>query len=182
MIEKFLKIDDQISASLRLPPQAKFARLIAIFFAHSGDSWFWLVGLLIVWWVDHNQWHTLSAFFAVSVLTLALLVLAIKFIVRRQRPQGEWGAIYRNTDPHSFPSGHAARAVLLAVLCWFFGLQPLAWIMTLWIPLVSLARVMMGVHYLVDIFAGWVLGGLAALGMLAVQPLLFSLFPYLFFT
>ena len=56
-----------------------------------------------------------------GILILAALVLAIKFLVRRQRPEGEWGAIYRNTDPHSFPSGHAARAVLLAGLFWARG-------------------------------------------------------------
>jgi undecaprenyl-diphosphatase len=47
---------------------------------------------------------------------LAAMVLGIKFLVRRKRPEGEWGQIYRNTDPHSFPSGHAARAFLIAVI------------------------------------------------------------------
>lgn len=180
-MEKLLQADAKISSRMRLPAHAKIARLVAILFAHSGDSWFWLAGFLIIWLINRDQWHTISAFLATAVIALAVLVLAIKFIVRRQRPQGEWGAIYRNTDPHSFPSGHAARAVLLAVLFWSLGLQPLAWIVTLWIPLVSLARVMMGVHYLVDIVAGWILGGLVALAMLALQPLLYSLFPFIFF-
>jgi len=182
MIQKLLEADNKISSGLRLPPQAKFARLLAIFFAHSGDSWFWLAGLFIIWLTNHDQWHTISAFLTISILVLAILVLAIKFIVRRKRPQGEWGAIYRNTDPHSFPSGHAARAVLLAILCWSLGLQPLAWILTMWIPLVSLARVMMGVHFMVDIFAGWILGVLVALGMLALQASLYSFFPFIFFS
>ena len=47
---------------------------------------------------------------------LAALVLVLKFLIRRRRPEGEWGGIYRQTDPHSFPSGHAARSVLIAVL------------------------------------------------------------------
>jgi len=180
MIKKILEIDAKISSRLRLPASAKLAHSIAIFFAHSGDSWFWLAGLFIVWLLNRGRLHTVSAFLAISVLALAILVLAIKFVVRRQRPQGEWGAIYRNTDPHSFPSGHAARAVLLAVLCWALGLQPLAWILTLWIPLVSLARVMMGVHFLVDIIAGWMIGGVAAIGMLTIQPFLYTLLPFVF--
>jgi len=113
---------------------------------------------------------------------LAGIVLGIKFIVRRRRPAGEWGAIYRNTDPHSFPSGHAARAILLAVLSWTFGLQPLAWILTLGVPLVSLARVSMGVHYLIDVIAGWLLGFLMAIVMLVAQPLLYSYLPSIFLT
>jgi len=84
--------------------------------------------------------------------------MTLKLIVRRQRPEGEWGAIYRNTDPHSFPSGHAARAILLAVLG--LGLGPLwfAVVLVIWGPLVALARVAMGVHFLSDVLAGGFLG------------------------
>jgi undecaprenyl-diphosphatase len=182
MINKLLKIDLHISQKFRLPPEAKLARGFAIFFAHSGDSWFWLVALIIIWLINRNQWHAISAFFAICILILAGIVLAIKFIVRRQRPEGEWGAIYRNTDPHSFPSGHAARAAMLAGLCWALGIQPLAWILTLWVPLVSLARVMMGVHYIVDVVAGWFLGLLLVPVMIAYQPILNTIFPILFST
>ena len=181
MINKLLEADLLISKKLRLPKEARLARGIAILFAHSGDSWFWLAALFFIWLINRGQWHTRSAFFVVSILILAIFVLAIKFSVRRQRPKGEWGAIYRNTDPHSFPSGHAARAVILAGLCWVLGVQPLAWILTIWIPLVSLARVMMGVHYLVDVIAGWIIGLLMIPVMIAIQPFLYSLIPGIFF-
>jgi membrane-associated phospholipid phosphatase len=180
MIEKILKIDHELSQKLRLPESAKFLRAIAIFLAHSGDSWFWLAGLLLVWLLRKDEWHTTAAFLAAGILILAALVLAIKFLVRRQRPEGEWGAIYRNTDPHSFPSGHAARAVLLAGLFWALGIQPLAWILILWAPLVSLARVSMGVHYLVDVIAGWLLGLAMIPVLLSLQPVFHSLFPFAF--
>lgn len=103
----------------------------------------------------------------VAVLLTAVLVLAVKFTVRRRRPEGEWGAIYRSTDPHSFPSGHAARAAMLAVLA--AGLGP-AWFgaaLVAWAPLVSLARVAMGVHYLSDVLAGVLIG--IAIGWLAFR-------------
>ena len=82
----------------------------------------------------------------------------VKFSVRRRRPAGEWGKIYRSTDPHSFPSGHAARAFMLAVLA--LGMGPLWFglLLLLWSPLVSQARASMGVHYLSDIVAGMVFG------------------------
>jgi membrane-associated phospholipid phosphatase len=181
MIDKLLKIDLTISQKMRLPQDAKLARGFAIFFAHSGDSWFWLAALFIIWMLNRKPSHAISALLAFSILLLAVIVLTIKFIVRRQRPEGEWGAIYRNTDPHSFPSGHAARAVLLAGLCWALGIQPLAWILTFWVPLVSLARVMMGVHYLVDVLAGWLLGLLMIPVILALQPFLSSFFPMIFY-
>ncbi len=98
----------------------------------------------------------------------AVLVLALKFSVRRRRPDGQWGAIYRSTDPHSFPSGHAARAFLIAVLA--VGLGP-AWFgisALLWAPFVTLARVAMGVHYLSDVLAGVLVGLVMGLVILRV--------------
>lgn len=180
MIEKILKIDHELSQKLRLPESAKIPRAIAIFLAHSGDSWFWLAGLFLVWLMGKDEWHAIAVFLAISILILAALVLIIKFLVRRQRPEGEWGAIYRNTDPHSFPSGHAARAVLLAGLFWALGIQPLAWILVIWAPLVSLARVSMGVHYLVDVIAGWLLGFAMIPVLVTLQPVFASLFPFAF--
>lgn len=180
MIHQLLDLDKDLSNHLRLPENARFARTLAAFLAHSGDSWFWLAGLLIIWLFNQGTLHTIAAFYGLAILVLAGIVLGIKFIVRRRRPAGEWGAIYRNTDPHSFPSGHAARAILLAVLSWALGLQPLAWILTLWVPLVSLARVSMGVHYLIDVIAGWVLGFLMAIVMLITQPFLYSYLPSFF--
>jgi undecaprenyl-diphosphatase len=98
---------------------------------------------------------------------LAILVFAIKLIVRRERPEGEWGSVYRSSDPHSFPSGHAARAILLAVLTLSWGPVWLAVILCLWAPLVALARVAMGVHYLTDVLVGAVLGlGVGVLALL----------------
>jgi undecaprenyl-diphosphatase len=76
--------------------------------------------------------------------------------------------IYRRTDPHSFPSGHAARAAMLVVLG--IGLGP-AWLgfgLLVWAPLVSLARVSMGLHYISDVVVGFVLGiltGVLTLGL-----------------
>jgi undecaprenyl-diphosphatase len=93
------------------------------------------------------------------------VVLVLKLLIRRRRPPGEWGAIYRNTDPHSFPSGHAARAAMLAVLLCAWGPTWAAPVAIAWAPLVSLARVALGVHYLSDVIAGGVLG--LAAGVLA---------------
>jgi undecaprenyl-diphosphatase len=101
-----------------------------------------------------------------AVLATAALVLAIKFTIRRRRPEGDWGAIYRNADPHSFPSGHAARAFILAVLTAGIGPAWLAAVLLIWAPLVALARVAMGLHYVSDVIAGAVLGiGLGWLGL-----------------
>jgi undecaprenyl-diphosphatase len=99
---------------------------------------------------------------------LAIVVLGVKLLIRRRRPEGEWGAIYRSTDPHSFPSGHAARAFLLAVLAVAWGSAVLAGILIVWAPLVALSRVAMGLHYLSDVVGGALLGLIAGGVALAI--------------
>lgn len=121
-----------------------------------------------------NEWRLWALQTAGVIVAVAVLVLAIKFSVRRRRPEGNWGSIYRRTDPHSFPSGHAVRSMLLAVLCLGWGPGWLAGAALLWGPLVVLARVAMGVHYLSDVLAGAVLGILLGWLALAVLPAPFA--------
>jgi len=166
MLKRTLELDHVISQRLRLVENPGILKNLAVFFAHSGDSWFWLFGIGLLWLFGNAYWKPRALIAVICILILALLVLTIKFLVRRQRPAGEWGEIYRKSDPHSFPSGHAARAVMLAVLA--LGLGPIAagFILVLWAPLVILARVFMGVHYLSDVIAGALLGLFA--GLLAI--------------
>ncbi len=56
----------------------------------------------------------------------------------------------------------------------------LALVIVLWAPLVSLARVGMGVHYLSDVLAGMLVGVLIGLVMVEVQPILPVILPWLF--
>jgi undecaprenyl-diphosphatase len=102
------------------------------------------------------------------------MVLLIKFRIKRKRPEGEWGRVYRASDPHSFPSGHAARAFLLATIASGLGPPALAIFLWIWAPLVALARVAMGVHYLSDVVAGAFFGIIIALIGLQVYPPLFD--------
>jgi len=133
-------------------------RLLAALLAHSGDSWFWILALGLVWYLDSGVWQYRARSMFIGVLVTALLVLVIKFSVRRQRPEGTWGGVYRSTDPHSFPSGHAARAAMLAVLGFHLGPGLHGVILMGWAGLVGMARVAMGVHFLSDVAAGWSLG------------------------
>ena len=172
--------DFHLSSRLRLSEARGARHRMMAFLAHTGDSWFWLAGLAILWLFGDKEWHTKSAMLGVSLVLLAVLVLAIKFTVRRRRPEGDWGAIYRSTDPHSFPSGHAARAAMFALLAWELGPPWFGWLLVIWAPLVSLARVIMGVHYLSDVLAGFVIGLLVGALALSIQPNLIQLLPFLF--
>lgn len=179
-IKSLLELDVRLSQRLRLESGGSLGWKLAAFFAHSGDSWFWMAGLIVLWIFTSGAWRYRAVILAVGVVGLAVLVLVIKFTVRRQRPPGEWGAIYRNTDPHSFPSGHAARAAMLAVLAVGLGPAWFGWVVGLWAPLVSLARITTGMHYLSDVLAGIVLGIIAGVVLLQLAPWVASLFPFLF--
>src|SRR5262245_24857884 len=112
-LKSVLQLDAHLSDQLRVAETPGVLRNLSIFFAHSGDSWFWGLGLLILWWLGDSFWKQWAIIVLVGISVLAALVMSLKFIIRRRRPEGEWGSIYRNTDPHSFPSGHAARAFLI---------------------------------------------------------------------
>jgi undecaprenyl-diphosphatase len=156
---------------MRVAEKPGALRAIAVFFAHSGDSWFWGAALILLWLVSDSSWRRLEVVELVGISLLAALVMGIKFLVRRQRPVGDWGGIYRNTDPHSFPSGHAARAFLIAVIGSALGPPWLGILLWIWAPLVALARVAMGVHYLSDVVAGAALGILmAVIGLAIYEP------------
>ncbi|MFC1997405.1 phosphatase PAP2 family protein [Chloroflexota bacterium] len=158
MMGKLLAWDAKISARLRVAEKPGWLRRFAKLLAHSGDSWFWILGLIIVGWLGTPYWRWRMITFGVGVLVTAVLVMIVKFAVRRRRPEGDWGDIYRSTDPHSFPSGHAARAFLLATMAVAFGPTWFAVILVIWAPLVALARVSMGVHYFSDVFVGGLFG------------------------
>lgn len=157
-ISQILELDREWSQRLRIDGRRNPLRSLAAFFAHSGDSWFWGIGLVIAYLFGQENLSRIALQLLIFIILAAIVVLAIKFLVRRQRPQGEWGSLYRRTDPHSFPSGHAVRAFMLAVLItgWgplWLGLASLAWAST-----VTLARVALGLHYLSDVVFGLLLG------------------------
>jgi undecaprenyl-diphosphatase len=178
--DRILQQDIEITNRLRLTNPKSRLKPFAIFLAHSGDSWFILLALFIVWLFSDGAWHRMTALMAAGSVGLALVVLVIKFTIKRRRPEGKWGAIYRNTDPHSFPSGHAARTALLAVIALAIGPLWFGLLLAIWAPLVSLARVWMGVHYLSDVVVGILLGVLAGIVVLQLAPWLTVTFPAIF--
>lgn len=152
-----IELDARLTQRLRIAERPGALRTLAAILAHSGDSWFWLAGIALLWWLGTGYWHRELLIMAVSIVAAASVVFLVKQVVRRRRPEGEWGKFYRSTDPHSFPSGHAVRAMLLAVI--MLGMSPgVGAVLLAWAPLVGLARVAMGVHYLSDVLAGLLLG------------------------
>ncbi len=166
-LARLLELDARYSAWMQVMVDSGPLRTAAAVLAHSGDSWFWLAGLALLWLLGDAYWKARAAALAIGIVVTAVAVMVIKFSVRRRRPAGEWGSIYRKSDPHSFPSGHAARGAMLATLALLLGPAWLGWLLAVWGPLVGLARVGLGVHYWSDVAVGMLLG--VALGLVIFQ-------------
>ena len=152
------ELDIRLTERMRIAEKPGLLRSLAMILAHSGDSWFWLAGLGLLGWLGSDYWKSRAMILIIAILLTAGLVFLVKFTVRRKRPEGEWGKIYRRTDPHSFPSGHAVRSVMLAVVMLGHGPLWLGLLLMIWAPLVGLARVSLQLHYFSDVAFGWLLG------------------------
>jgi undecaprenyl-diphosphatase len=133
----------------------RFRRTLAWMLARTGDSVFWLAVIAVLLW----QKQVLGWKLLMAVLVTAVLVAILKGIIRRQRPKAKRAFA---TDKYSFPSGHAARAAAIAIILAFYTpiMAPL-WL--IWAALVSLARVALSRHYLVDVVGGTIVGLLTGL-------------------
>ena len=157
-LESLRRLDSRLTARLRALPLGAGVRLTLPVIAHSADSIVLVPLLALLWWLQDFTSGSIAVPLAAAFLLSMVLTTLVKYAVRRRRPAGDWGALYRKTDPHSFPSGHASRTVALAVVVLARGLLLPALLLVLWSLLVGLARILLGVHYLLDVVAGYLLG------------------------
>lgn len=181
MWNKLKEIDELISSKLRIDNKNSLLFRIAALFAHSGDSWIWCGVLFILWIFSSEEKERILAYWGGAIAVTAVFVFILKRIIARTRPAGDWGNVYRKTDPYSFPSGHSVRGGLILVLAANTFDQP--WIICLfavWAILMVLSRVATGVHYFFDVLAGFFLGLLIGWFWVLLQPFLFARLPFLF--
>lgn len=159
ILEALRRLDSRGTAWVRAAlPDSRAAHTVLSLIAHSGDSLVLVPLLALLWWREGFARHAIAVPLAAAFLLSVMFTTMVKYLVRRRRPKGEWGAMYRKTDPHSFPSGHASRTAALTVAALAHGLPLPGLLLALWALLVGFARVALGVHFLLDVLAGWMLG------------------------
>ncbi|GAB4564557.1 MAG: hypothetical protein Kow0047_14410 [Anaerolineae bacterium] len=133
----------------------------AILGAHLGDGWLWIGFLALLLLIGSAEHRALAWRWAAAMALAGGITTSLKFVWRRQRPRQRSGFYSQTYDKHSFPSGHATRmgtvAVFLPALFPQWG-----WIVWPLIAWVGWSRVALGVHYLLDVVTGFVLGAIIA--------------------
>jgi membrane-associated phospholipid phosphatase len=169
-------LDASATAALTIPEGSRVRRRIALVVAHSGDSFVWAALLIGAWLLGGRPWRTPVLLTVLGLLIAEVAVFGIKAILKRKRPPGTDGRIYRRYDPYSFPSGHAARAAMLCILSGVLTPLPVFLAILVWSPLMLLARIAIGIHYVLDVLGGIILGTALTFFVLYVLGSLVPLF------
>lgn len=144
-----------------------WVRLVMLTATRAGDGWLWYgLGLMILMVGDHDR--VISVFAGTVATSIGLIIYAfIKKATRRPRPclvePNLWARVLP-PDQYSFPSGHTIAAFAITMSAGQFY-PPLFMPLLLTAALIACSRVLLGMHYLSDVIAGMLLGGM--LGHLA---------------
>jgi len=173
-VKRLLAFDATFSQYLTLPPQSSWWQRARVL-AHLGDGpyIFGVLGLgyLLGWLWPNPLLRQAALITTLSVLLTMGLVTLIKYLVRRERPRLPGEFVVFPYDRYSFPSGHSARMVALAVSALFF--YPLfGWVLVMITLGVAIARIAVGIHYFSDVMVGICVGIFVAWGSL---PLLLQI-------
>lgn len=112
--------------------------------------------------------------FVVGCAITALLVFTVKASFNMPRPynalpSGSVNVLAVLKEPYSFPSGHAAFAMLVAWVFWPYCQRRWRALLALCVVWVGISRVSVGAHFPADVLAGYICGGIS--GWLATRAL-----------
>lgn len=129
-------------------------------FSRSADGHLYIIIGLIFPLLDLNIGLKFSQVLGFSFLIYFPIYLVLKNTIKRPRPYQKFinvDNLIEVPDRFSFPSGHTACSFIMATtLSYFFPFISLY--MFFWAWMVGLSRVLLGVHYPGDVFAGILIG------------------------
>ena len=137
---------------------------LALTLSTSGNGPVYLYVAVLFLLLDSQGETLLNSLLAAYLIELPLYFV-LKNMVRRQRPchaLADGIAIFEPADKFSLPSGHTAAAFVMATSI-YFVYPALFYFAILWAIGVGLSRIVLGVHYPLDIIAGAILGTLSVL-------------------
>lgn len=144
------------------------------FLEYSCHGIVWLAGLLAVcWFTNKPEWYQFQMNLFLGLILDIIFVAITKAATRRRRPTVNDDIFSIGPDKFSFPSGHASRAFF--ILSFFTMLDPVSYLfwppIFAWATSVTLSRLLLYRHHILDVLAGILLGFLEAglLGLLWLE-------------
>lgn len=123
-----------------------------------GSPYIWIIITMLILLLGNRDLKKFSGVLLIALMYSTVIVDDLKSLFLRTRPAGIIDNFFLFATGTAFPSGHAATSFLVAVVFGAFAGKKYAWIGYLLAVLVSLSRVLLGVHYLTDIIGGAILG------------------------
>ena len=158
-MKDLVQIDHEITSSIRRWGQPQYP--VWRFIASESIYGYVVLSMPLILTGRLVWWQILLCF-----LTTYVLANALQQLVKRNRPDYERLTGYKMLlHTYSYPSGHSAMsASMAAAIADFtnFGNDAMMWSFILvafaLAFLIGISRVVVGVHYLADVFFGWFLG------------------------
>lgn len=121
-----------------------------------------VMAMLVMPW---PEWQAAGRVAAFALVVSHVAVQVLKRRVSRGRPQLPVGilSLVEPPDRFSFPSGHAAAALSVALGLATVVTGPLVLLILIAAALVGISRCYLGVHYPGDVLFGWLLAGAAVM-------------------
>ncbi len=156
---------------------------VSLWIHKRGEKWFSFWEFISLYGAYLYAMYLIGVLFAIRPVVMPLIATIVsvsatfiscfvaRYIIRRPRPQFMKTAYKPWLNDFSFPSMHAALVFSIAIpLVWILLEQSTnlftvlsSIVMIVLACTISLSRIMLGVHYLLDIIAGTILGTLISL-------------------
>lgn len=125
-----------------------------------------IIMFFFFWWRSNEgrQKFLINLFGSSFLISLMIIAPLIGKLINRPRPFDFVGTkeLVFHLPSYSFPSDHSLFFAFATTYLFLFGYKKWAWITLAVTILVSIARIIAGLHWPGDIIAGWIMGVILA--------------------
>jgi len=136
-----------------------FIKYLSLFLSY---GYFYLIPIFLFFWIFISKTKKIHVFLILFLSTFSTWILSevIKVFTKIERPDVLSQIVHEST--FSFPSTHSAVSMVLGVVTYSLN-KKLGIILIISSFIIGVSRIILGVHYFVDVFVGWFLGFVVAL-------------------
>lgn len=176
-MEKIISLDYFFTNLLNklIPHNILFDYFFSFFSIIGLTTLIWIILALLLIIFEEVKHKKFIIYFAISLITTALVVNVIKNFIHRPRPQlisinFNKFLLISNVCPldFSFPSVHAATAFAAAAVLTYFD-KKRKWFYYTVALLISYSRIYLGCHYFLDVIIGAIIGHIISQALLFVR-------------